>query len=303
MNVVSIGEVLWDVVEHQEYLGGATFNFSAHLSKLGHKVSFVSAVGEDQRGHKVLDNMSALGLTASYVSIDPQHATGVVAVTVDAAGQPSFDLQRPAAYDFPKLTESQFREITSQAIDWIYFGTLHQMSSVAKDLTTALLRRVPHVPRFYDINLRPNSYTPALVRELMTCATVIKLNDAEVAQICQMFDRPCASLEEFCRSYAKVFGWDTVCVTRGSKGCVLLIGDKYWEAQGYETKVVDTVGAGDAFAAALVHGLGSRWPAPQIADFANRIGALVASRPGAIPPWTLEEADALRNPSHRLESA
>jgi fructokinase len=137
----------------------------------------------------------------------------------------------------------------------------------------------------------------------MACATVVKLNDAEVAQICQMFEQPCKSLEEFCRSYAKEFGWQTVCVTRGSKGCVLLTSDKFWEAEGYETTVVDTVGAGDAFAAALVHGLGRRWPAPQIADFANRLGALVASRPGAIPPWTLEEADALKNPNHRLESA
>jgi fructokinase len=303
VNVVSIGEVLWDVVEGQEYLGGAAFNFSAHLSKLGHNVSFVSAVGEDGRGQKILNDMSALGLTTSYVKIDRQHATGVVAVTVDDAGQPSFVLQRPAAYDFPKLTESQFQEITSQSLDWVYFGTLQQISSVAKDLTTALLRRAPDVPRFYDINLRPNSYTPALVRELMACATVVKLNDAEVSQICQMFEQPCESLEEFCRSYAKEFGWQTVCVTRGSKGCVLLTSDKFWEAEGYETTVVDTVGAGDAFAAALVHGLGRRWPAPQIADFANRLGALVASRPGAIPPWTLEEADALKNPNHRLESA
>jgi fructokinase len=303
VNVVSIGEVLWDVVEGQEYLGGAAFNFSAHLSKLGHNVSFVSAVGEDGRGQKILNNMSALGLTTSYVKIDRQHATGVVAVTVDDAGQPSFVLQRPAAYDFPKLTESQFQQILSQPLDWVYFGTLQQISSVAKDLTTALLRRAPDVPRFYDINLRPNSYTPALVRELMACATVVKLNDAEVSQICQMFEQPCESLEEFCRSYAKEFGWQTVCVTRGSKGCVLLTSDKFWEAEGYETTVVDTVGAGDAFAAALVHGLGRRWPAPQIADFANRLGALIASRPGAIPPWTLEEADALKNPNHRLESA
>jgi sugar/nucleoside kinase (ribokinase family) len=68
-------------------------------------------------------------------------------------------------------------------------------------------------------------------------------------------------------------------------------------------EVADTVGAGDAFAAAFVHGLGKGWPAPQIADFANRVGALVASRPGAIPPWTAEEASALMNKSRRLEPA
>jgi fructokinase len=294
VNVVSIGEVLWDIVGQQEHLGGATFNFSAHLSKLGHKVSFISAVGADQRGQRILENMQQRGLSTRYVRIDPQHATGSVTVTLDAAGQPSFVLHRPAAYDFPQLTDLQFETLLSQPTDWIYFGTLHQMSPDAKALTARLLERIRSARRFYDVNLRVDSYTPSLVRELMSRATVLKLNDTEVTQISQMFGRPCDSLEEFSRSYAKTFGWDAVCVTRGSQGCVLLIGDQYCEANGYRIDVADAVGAGDAFAAAFIHGLGAGWPASQIADFANRVGALVASRPGAMPPWTVEEAKALK---------
>ena len=303
VNVVSIGEVLWDIVGQQEHLGGATFNFSAHLSKLGHSVSFISAVGADQRGQKILENMQQLSLSTRYVRVDPQHATGSVTVTLDAAGQPSFVLHRPAAYDFPQLTELQSETLISQPTDWIYFGTLLQMSPDAKALTATLLERIPDARRFYDVNLRLDSYTPSLVRELMARAAVVKLNDTEVTQICQMFDRPCDSLEEFCRSYAKAFGWEAVCVTRGSKGCVLLIGDQYCEANGYQIDVADAVGAGDAFAAAFVHGIGNGWPAPQIADFANRVGALVASRTGAIPTWTVEEAKALKTKTCRLESA
>jgi len=303
VNVVSIGEVLWDIVGHQEHLGGATFNFTAHLSKLGHDVSFISAVGADQRGQRILENMQQLSLSTRYVRVDAQHATGRVTVTLDAAGQPSFVLHRPAAYDFPQLTESQFETLMSHPTDWIYFGTLHQISPDAKALTARLLERIPGARRFYDVNLRMDSYTPSLVRELMSRATVVKLNDTEVTQICQMFGRPCDSVEEFCRSYAKTFGWEAVCVTCGAKGCVLLIGDQYCEANGYRIDVADTVGAGDAFAAAFVHGMGSGWPAPQIGDFANRVGALVASRPGAIPPWTVEDAKALKTKTCRLESA
>jgi fructokinase len=303
VNVVTIGEVLWDVVGSQEHLGGATFNFSAHLRKLGHNVSFISAVGADLRGQKILENMAQLGLSPGYVSIDAQHATGIVTVTLDGAGQPSFVLHRPAAYDFPQLTETQFARLLSHSTDWIYFGTLHQMSPVAKALTATLLERIPKARRFYDVNLRLNSYTPSLVRGLMAHATVVKLNDAEVAEISQMFGRPCDSLEEFCRSYTQMFGWEAVCITRGSKGCVLLLGGQYWEANGYLVDVIDTVGAGDAFAAAFLHGLGNGWPAPQIADFANRVGALIASRSGAIPPWTVEEAIVLKDKSRRLETA
>ena len=81
------------------------------------------------------------------------------------------------------------------------------------------------------------------------------------------------------------------------------MGGQYIEAPGYPVQVVDTVGAGDAFAAAFLHGLGSGWPTPRVADFANRVGALVASRRGAIPDWTISEANALETKIGRLETA
>jgi fructokinase len=81
------------------------------------------------------------------------------------------------------------------------------------------------------------------------------------------------------------------------------MGGKYVEASGYPVQVVDTVGAGDAFAAAFLHGLGNRWPTQETADFANRVGALVASRRGAIPDWTISEANALETKIGRLETA
>ena len=112
-----------------------------------------------------------------------------------------------------------------------------------------------------------------------------------------MFGRPSRSLEDFCRSYTHEFGWQSACVTRGEKGCALLMKGEYVEARGYSVQAQDTVGAGDAFAAALVHGLNLQWSPAQIADFANRVAALVASRPGGTPPWTLEEARALRSGS------
>jgi fructokinase len=74
----------------------------------------------------------------------------------------------------------------------------------------------------------------------------------------------------------------------------MLVEGEYIEASGYRVQAQDTVGAGDAFAAAFIHGLSLQWPALEIADFANRVAALVASRPGGTPAWTLEEARALR---------
>jgi fructokinase len=73
----------------------------------------------------------------------------------------------------------------------------------------------------------------------------------------------------------------------------LLLNDEFLESPGFPVKVADTIGAGDAFSAALLHGIDAGWAAPQIANFANRVGALVASRPGGTPAWTIDEAMAL----------
>ena len=303
MKTVSIGEVLWDVVGSREYLGGATFNFSVNLMRLGHTVDFISAVGADERGRRVLDCMREMGLSHRFVRVLDDHSTGTVTVSLKQDGQPSFVLHRPTAYDFPRLDDTDFRELEAQNPDWVYFGTLLMISADAYRVTMELLDHVPSAHRFYDINLRAGSYTPSLVSDLISRATLVKLNDEEVREIDRMLGRQHGSLKEFCRDYTERFGWEGVCVTRGASGCAALIRGEYIESAGYVIDVADAVGAGDAFAAAFLHGLDSGWPLHRVADFANRVGALVASRPGALPPWTTEEALALNVKSARMETA
>lgn len=297
LKIVSIGEILWDVFEDAEHLGGACFNLAAHAARLGHEVFFVSAVGDDERGRRAVQRASALGLTTRYIGTTSEQATGKVTVSVDQAGQPSYVIHRPAAYDFAALTTEAIEELSCQHPSWLCFGTLYQMDPRARELTGRLADALPNARYFYDVNLRIDSYTPRLVRELLERATVVKLNDAEVITIGEMLDLPGASIEAFCRENAVKFGWEAVCVTQGAEGCSVLIGDEFVEAPGYEVQVADAVGAGDAFSAAFIHGMGSGWPAARTADFANRVGALVAGSDGAIPPWTVDEALALARPA------
>ncbi|MBV8892487.1 MAG: hypothetical protein JO266_11050 [Acidobacteria bacterium] len=293
MRGISIGEVLWDVIGPCEHLGGAPFNFAVHLHNLGHNVDFVSAVGKDARGRRVLGRMAHLGLPSHYVGQILAYPTGTASVVLDRTRQPRFVIHHPAAYDFPHLPQAQLAELCSPTPELIYFGTLFQMSFQARQLTFELLTNCPQARRFYDVNLRTDSFEPALVEELMSQATIVKMNDQEVATISSMFGTPVASLEVFCRDYSHRFGWEAICVTCGAQGCALLVGDTFVVSPGYDVAVVDTIGAGDAFAAAFAHGLVSGWTPDKIADFANRVGALVASRAGATPEWTLDEAAAL----------
>lgn len=285
MRLTSLGEILWDLIDGKELLGGATFNFSVQLSRLGHEVSFVSAVGDDARGRLALETASRLGLSAKFIRTVKDAPTGTVLVTVDEQGQPSYVLHRPAAYDFATLPALPADPA------WIYHGTLQLIEPRMLGLLHDLLGRNPTARRFYDINLRKNSYTAPLVMEFLALADVVKLNEDELARVEAMAGSAHASIESFCRDYASRFDWETVCVTRGDRGCAIFKDGEFVEVSAVPVTVVDTVGAGDAFAAAFLHGLNAGWPLSKIGAFANRLGALVAGRAGGVPQWSWDELD------------
>lgn len=294
MRIVSIGEILWDVIGSTEYLGGAPFNLCAHLTKLGHEAIFISAVGDDERGARARRQADALGIATSFLATTSQAATGISEVTLDAEGKAHHRLPRPAAYDFVSLSEAQCEAIVEMRADWICFGTLLEMEPRGRDVARRLLRENIWSKRFYDVNLRPRCWTSELARELMHEAHAVKLNEDEAQMLSGLFDWAYSSYHRFCEALADRFRLETVCVTRGAQGCALLRRGEFAEAPGFSVTVADTVGAGDAFSAALLHGLNQEWPLQQVAEFANRVGALVASRHGATPAWTLDEALALQ---------
>jgi fructokinase len=296
MKLIAIGEVLWDILPRAEHLGGAPFNFALHARNLGHGVSFVSAVGNDDHGRRALERAEQAGLPSRFIHRTSDHPTGTVTVSFDPSAGPQYRIHRPAAYDFPALSPADLSALLTPPPDWIYFGTLQQMSPPARDLTPRLLDAAPAARRFYDVNLRAQSYTPELVRTLVRQTHVLKLSHQELPLVKEMCGIAGESLDRFCRESARAFELETVCVTRGAEGCGLLLNDEYVEAPGFPIQVADAIGAGDAFSAALVHGISLGWPVPQVAEFANRIGALVASRPGATSHWTVTEAMALQGP-------
>lgn len=290
MRVVSIGEILWDVIGEKEYLGGAPFNLCAHLAQLGHEVFFVSAVGCDERGRRTLEKLKSLSIDTSYVSCVESAATGISEVSLDREGKATHRLPRPAAYDHVSLIAEQRGALARMEIDWICYGTLAQTQARPRAVTRHLLNDNPRAGRFCDINLRPRNWTAELVDDLLAQATAVKLNDDEAVVLSELLGWPPSSLECFAELAGARFKLDVVCITRGASGSALWRKGEYVEAPGFRVAVADTVGSGDAFSAALLHGIELGWPLKKIAEFSNRVGALVASRPGATPIWSLEEA-------------
>jgi fructokinase len=290
VRIVSVGEVLWDVIGDEEYLGGAPLNFSVSSQRLGNEVALLGAVGADQRGKRAIQAIEALGLNPKFIQVDPNHETGTAIVTTDQSGNATFVIKRPAAFDFLNVDDSVVSHLAATCPGWIYFGTLAQTSNENETLLHRLVASAPEARGFYDLNLREGHWSFDLVRRLSGLASVIKLNEFEAETLyrltCPMEQ---FSLEGFCRCWSQSYGTKVVCVTLGERGCAIWANDAFRTFTGFSVKVVDTVGAGDAFSAAFLHGLELGWPTERTAAFANALGAIVASRAGATPPWTVEE--------------
>lgn len=290
--VAVLGEVLWDLVDHSRRLGGAPLNFAAHAAKLGHDPLLISAVGTDSLGEEAVEAIQAIGLTTEFLQRTSRFSTGAARVHLGPGDQTHFVIERPAAYDAVCISDQDLEQLISHTPDWLYYGTLFASTPAGEAALCRLSNELPAAARFYDLNLRPECWSSSLVTRLMRNADVVKLNEEELACVQEFTGLPRAT-EAFCREGADRCNWQAVCVTLGARGCAVLAHGDYIESEGHVVDVADTVGAGDAFAAAFMHGLVSEWPVDEIAALANRVGALVASREGAIPAWTLEEAVAL----------
>jgi len=295
VRIISIGEVLWDVIGDQEYLGGAPLNFAAHARKLGHEVFLVSGVGEDVRGRRALDRIQQLGLTTEFLQVLPGKATGTANVELDTDGKPMFRIVRPAAYDFVALDGPFKARLAALQPHWIYVGTLYHTARQSLAATLHLMDEISTAKRLYDVNLRDGNWNLSTVEQLAAKATVIKLSDSEAEFLDGSLnsDGHQGSVKHFCRRWSDQYTCKTICVTLGERGCAIYKDGTYVEGPGCRVNVADTVGAGDAFAAAFLHGIDQGWDTRRCGTFANAVGALVASRSGPIPDWNVGEVQAM----------
>lgn len=294
MQIVCIGEVLWDVFnDGVELLGGAPLNVAAHLSRLGHATALISAVGTDQRGERALARIAELGISTQLMQRDPSVPTGLAVVRTLPQHGPTFSITRPAAFDGLKPSPEILNEVSELDPQWIYFGTLAQLAPTVEALVRVCVERVPTAGRFYDLNLREGQWNAALVERLSHLASVVKMNEAEAEELWRTVGkREDFSLDAFCRHWVSTYNLELLCITLGEKGCAIFSDDQLTTYAAVPAPVVDTVGAGDAFVAGFLHGLGQQWPISAAASFAMAVAAVVVSRAGATPDWEIQDCEA-----------
>src|SRR5689334_20241006 len=148
--VLAIGEVLWDVLPDSMCLGGAPLNFAAHLQRLGHHPLLISAVGNDELGERAARAIASLGLDTTLLRRSAEWKTGTATVALDAAGQPSFHIERPAAYDDVALSGSDLQAMRELPPGWLYYGTLFASRSEPMAALRSIMQALPAAKRFYD---------------------------------------------------------------------------------------------------------------------------------------------------------
>ena len=288
MRIVSVGEILWDVIGKNEYLGGAPLELRCPRPEArATKYIPLSAVGADARGRKALDLLKARGMSTEFVQVLERQAHRHSRSRTRHGRQAHVSHRATRGL---RLRRSLPTKNSSASPNSSPTGSTSARSTTCRGQALAstkkLLKAVPNARRFYDVNLREGHWSLATIEQLSSLATVTKLSDSEAESLDASVDAsegPGHSIENFCRRWSDRFGCKTMCVTFGERGCAILKDGKYSQAPGYHVTVADTVGAGDAFSAAFVHGLSQGWDSNRIALCANAVGALVASRSGAIP--------------------
>ena len=286
--ILGIGELLWDLLPEGSRLGGAPANFAVMAGRLGNHAAILSRIGRDDLGRKAVDALEPLPADASGLQIDTERETGRVTVTLEA-GQPSYTIHQPAAWDFLELSNDWVH--LAERADALCFGSLAQRNPESRQTIQSLVAQASSsCVRVFDVNLRAPFYSNEAIQESLELATVLKLNEAEVPLILELLGLPVneGGASEHLRRGAKrlLIEFPTLemaAVTRGGHGSLLVRREEWHEHPGIPVKVADTIGAGDAFTAAMTHYLLRGAGLAMLNEAGNRWGSWVASQPGAMP--------------------
>lgn len=280
--IVGIGEILWDLLPTGKHLGGAPANFAFISNQLGNRGIVLSRVGNDEFGKEILDELKNKNISHEFIQIDEKNPTGIVKVSLEN-GQPSYEIVENAAWDFLELSEN-WRKIAEKC-DAVCFGSLAQRNEVSRKTIRSFVGLTKGL-RIFDVNLRQNFYSKEILQESLNLANVVKLNHEELPIVAEFFGIESSNQIDSARNLLDIFNFKTICVTRGGNGSLMLNKEKTSEHKGLKVEIADTIGAGDAFTAGMTFGILNNWELENINEFANKVGAFVASKSGAMPNFT-----------------
>ena len=284
MKIISFGEILFDVFVDRSVVGGAPFNFVAHMCKMGAHGYLVCSVGEDELGEDALSAMKAQGVDTSLITRSPL-PTGRCLVTLDEKGVPSYELVT-GAYDDTCLPDGA-KAIAQDGYDALYYGTLAQRDEKARAALGELISLGGYREAFFDINIRQDYYSKQIIENGMKNATILKFSREE-ERVFSELGISSKTGEELCRYLAKEYGLRQVIRTLDCDGAMVYTADSdtFVYSKKPKANVVSTVGAGDSFSAAYMYSYLSGDNIELSLEKAIAVSSFVVECIGAIPEYS-----------------
>jgi fructokinase len=285
--ILCFGEMLWDRLPGGSKPGGAPMNVAFHLKRFGLHPWLATRVGDDDAGRQLIAYLKKNGLKTGLVQRGKTLPTSEVLVHVDSRGNPSYEICEPVAWD--NIAWTQKLEERSKKAGVIIYGTLAARSEITRNSLLNLLNTSAY--RILDVNLRPPYDRQDIVEHLLSKCDFLKMSINELNVISRWLKLTWFDLEKQVRKIADHYGLSGICITRGENGAVLLTGEKYTEHPGFKADVIDTVGSGDAFLAALIYSFLNNRTAEEALALACAAGSFVASKEGATPGYEISEIE------------
>lgn len=289
MNCLAFGEVLWDVFDEHKEIGGAPFNFSAFLSKLGLKAYIATAVGNDNLGKEAIKIMDGLGVKRDYVKIS-DYPTGTCIVSCDEEGQPQYHLTRPVAWDYIDIGDELLNNAAQGRFRLLYFGTLALRSGNNFTALKTLLKKGRFEYIFCDINLRQNFHNKKIIMFALNHCSVLKINREELLYLAkEEYIQVNFSQIDFykiaCRQLSQKYQIKVILLTLDKEGALVFdaINNEFYKSQKPKSKAVSCVGAGDSFSAAFIVNFLYGFSIPECTEKAIRLSDYVVTKQGAVP--------------------
>jgi fructokinase len=281
--MVGLGEILWDRLPEGKQLGGAPANFAYHAQALGGRGVVVSCIGDDDLGKEILSCLDEMRLDRKYVVVDAGHPTGTVTVRLDENGKPDYIIHENVAWDFIP-SSSALLSLAAQT-DAVCFGSLCQRSEVSRKTVRSFLAATrPDCIRLFDINIRQSYYNDDVVNTMLELSNVLKLNDDELSIVAGLLGIEGSETNVLSKLIQR-YGLSLIALTKGPEGSRLYTGSRDSECEAAAIgKIADTVGAGDAFSAAIAIGWLRGDDLDKINSKASRVASFVCSQRGATPP-------------------
>ncbi|PYO46748.1 MAG: carbohydrate kinase, partial [Gemmatimonadetes bacterium] len=256
-------------------------NFACHAAALGADSWMASAVGVDELGRSALDTLKSAGVQCETVARDGEHETGQVLVTLDSSGQPSYRFADDSAWDH--LEWSASLESLAERCDAVCFGTLGQRSPTSRATIQRFVSATPQrALRMFDVNLRQRFFDRETIHTSLQIASAVKVNEEELPTVAELCQIAAATPGQLLRKLVERYELRLAALTCGAEGALLIAGDEQSVCPAVPAKVVDTVGAGDAFTATLVVDFLRGLALGEVNRHANAVASFVCSQPGAV---------------------